>query len=101
MSKRDTSFEHKGNGSVVITSRVTLYPKNKLHSALLTALINAPNMAGVLRSLALRGIEDIAEQSGVSVEDVVLSESEIEDMSLRLGTQPQQGKSEVASTTTR
>jgi len=94
MTKRDTRFEYKGNGSVVITSRVTLYPKNKLHSALLVALTRAPNMAGVLRGLALRGIEDIAKQSGASVEDAVLSE--IEDMSLRLGTQRQEG--EIART---
>ena len=82
MSKRDTRFEHKGNGSVVITSRVTLYPKNKLHSALLTALTRAPNMAGVLRGLALRGIEDIAEKSGLDAREAVLGE--IDDLSPRL-----------------
>jgi len=94
MTHRNTHFEYKVTGTVVITSRVTLNPKDKLHAALLMALTRAPNMAGVLRGLALRGIEDIAEKSGLNAREAVLGE--IEDLSLRLGAQPQQDKSEVA-----
>ena len=91
---RNTNFEYKVGGSVVITSRVTLDPKNKLHAALLAALTRAPNQAGVLRGLALRGIEDIAKKSGLTAREAVLGE--IEDLSLRLGAQSQQDKIEVA-----
>ena len=97
MTNRNTNFEYKVSGSVVITSRVTLDPKNKLHAALLAALTRAPNQAGVLRGLALRGIEDIAEESGLDAKEAVLGE--IEDLSLRLGTSPtlpKQEDSEVA-----
>ena len=90
MTNRNTNFEYKVSGSVVITSRVTLGPQKQTSRGAAGGIdARAESGRGASR-LGTAGIEDIAEKSGLNAREAVLGE--IEDLSLRLGTPPTAGQ---------